>query len=253
MARDALITLDQVAYAYDGEVVVDGLDFTVRKGDYLTIVGENGSGKTTLLKGLLRLKTPYAGRVIYADGVSGHRIGYLPQRTPAQKAFPATVREVVMTGCLNRRRGFGFYSKADRRRAESAMARLDLRDMADISFRRLSGGQQQRVLLARALTAAEDILLLDEPTAGLDPIVSHDFYDLIRSLNREDDVTILMVSHDIHCVMRDATHVLHLGNRQLFFGTKEAYLQSVTAADFLKPDSHDNCIVPASGERSDRV
>lgn len=229
-----LLTLEKVSFAYDQRLVTRDLSFSLDQGDYLAIIGENGSGKTTLLLGLLGLKEPSAGTIQRSQALRAHRIGYLPQQTPEQGDFPATVHEIVLSGRLNRHGFMSFYRKEDREAAWAAIRRLKLEDLVKRSFRELSGGQRQRVLLARALTAAEGLLLLDEPVAGLDPIVSHDFYRLIRELNQEG-VTIVMVSHDIHCVTRNSSHVLHLGHEETYFGTTEDYMKSALVASYL-PD-----------------
>jgi len=228
-----LLELKNVSFAYDRQTVVNRVNFSLHEGDDLAIVGENGSGKTTLLQGLLGLKTPSAGEIVRRETLNRLQVGYLPQQTPLQRDFPATVREVVLSGRLNRHGFVSFYSREDRKASALAMERLSVDGLANRSYRELSGGQRQRVLLARALAASNGLLLLDEPTAGLDPIVAHEFYRLVRAINRDDCATVIMVSHDIHCVMHDATHVLHLGRSQLFFGTTEDYLKSVVAASYL--------------------
>jgi zinc transport system ATP-binding protein len=215
------LTCQNLTLGYEGKAVVSGLSFTVNAGDYLCIVGENGSGKSTLMKTLLKLKTPMSGQIVTGGGLLPNEIGYLPQQTAVQKDFPASVREVVRSGCLNRCGLRPFYSPGEKRMAEDAMQKLGIAPIAKRCYRELSGGQQQRVLLARALCAAGKILLLDEPAAGLDPEASSALYDLIASLNAEG-VTIIMVSHDIAASMKYATHILHVGS-QPFFGTKEEY------------------------------
>ncbi len=229
-----LLTAEGVSFAYERRKVLRDLSFSIDEGDYLAIIGENGSGKTTLLLGLLGLKEPVEGSIQRSDALKFHRIGYLPQQIPEQRDFPATVREIVLSGRLNRHGFLSFYGKEDRVAAEAALRRLNLEALEKRSFRELSGGQRQRVLLARALTAAQGLLLLDEPVAGLDPVVSHDFYRLIRELN-DDGVTIVMVSHDIHCVTRNSTHVLHLGFDHHYFGRTEDYMDSALVASYL-PD-----------------
>ena len=229
----ALITCKDVSFAYDGRTVAEGLDFEVHKGDYLCIVGENGSGKTTLMKGLLGLNRPKTGFITTAEGLTSTSIGYLPQQTTAQKDFPASVHEVVLSGRLSRRGILPFYSKQDRQTALANMEKLGILSIAKKSFRELSGGQQQRVLLSRALCAAKDVLLLDEPVAGLDPLATSDLYKTIKSLSHEG-VTIIMISHDIHAAAEYASHILHLQNRQIFFGPTADYKQTQAGRLFLE-------------------
>jgi len=215
-----------LSLGYEGKVVVSGLSFTVNAGDYLCIVGENGSGKSTLMKTILNLKTPISGQIITVDDLEAAEIGYLPQQTLVQKDFPASVREVVRSGCLNRCGLRPFYSKAEKRMAEDNMEKLGIAALAKHCYRELSGGQQQRTLLARALCATRKILLLDEPVAGLDPKASADLYDLIARLNTEG-ITIIMISHDIAAAVKYASHILHIGAQSaLFFGAKAQYLKS---------------------------
>jgi len=227
-----LISCRNAAFAYDGKTVVEGLNFEVNEGDYLCIVGENGSGKTTLMKGLLGLARPKAGTIEMGGGLKPTQIGYLPQQTPAQKDFPANVYEVVLSGRLGSRGLLPFYSRRDRRIAYANMEKLGISSIAKKSFRELSGGQQQRTLLGRALCATEKALLLDEPVAGLDPLVTAELYKTIQSLSREG-ITVIMISHDIHAAVEYASHVLHLQNRQVFFGTTENYKLTEEGRRFL--------------------
>jgi zinc transport system ATP-binding protein len=211
---------------YEGKVIVSDLSFTVNTGDYLCIVGDNGSGKSTLMKTILSLKAPQSGQIETGDGLSAVEIGYLPQQTAVQKDFPASVREVVRSGCLNRCGLRPYYTKAEKQMAEDNMQRLGINDLAKRCYRELSGGQQQRVLLARALCATRKILLLDEPSAGLDPKAMADMYELIKGLN-DSGITIVMISHDIPASVKYASHILHIGGQSaLFFGTTEGYLKS---------------------------
>ena len=228
----ALITARDLALGYETGLIVEHLNFEVNQGDYLCIVGENGSGKTTLMKTLLHLKTPAAGTLTTGDGLLPNEIGYLPQQTIVQKDFPASVREIVLSGCQGRCGLRPFYRKEEKQLAEENMERLGITNLADSCYRYLSGGQQQRVLLARALCATRKLLLLDEPVSGLDPRVTAEMYQLIRQLNKEG-ITIIMVSHDISAALRYASHILHVGTR-LFFGTREAYMQSDLGKIFLK-------------------
>ncbi len=227
----ALLTIQDLTLGYDSRIIAESLRFTVNAGDYLCIVGENGSGKTTLMKTLLHLQEPLGGRILFGDGLKKNEIGYLPQQTVVQKDFPASVREIVLSGCQGRCGRRPFYSKEEKRLAEENMKRMGILPMAGRCYRELSGGQQQRVLLARALCAARKILLLDEPVSGLDPKVTAEMYGLIRALNG-DGVTIIMISHDIAAAVRYASHILHLGTA-VFYGTKEEYLDSEAGKLFL--------------------
>ncbi len=221
----ALINVSGVSLGYEGKAIVTNLDFTVNKGDYLCIVGENGSGKSTLMKTLLGQKSVISGKIEFGEGLRQSEIGYLPQQTEVQKDFPASVKEIVYSGCLN---GCGFrpfYSKAQKKQAAEIMENLNIADLADKCYRELSGGQQQRVLLARALCATKKLLILDEPVAGLDPVVTKNLYRLISDINKAG-ITVIMVSHDIHAAIEFASHILHIGNKPLFFGTKDDYKNS---------------------------
>ena len=229
----AIITAKDLRFAYDGRTVLEDVNFTLSAGDYLCVVGENGSGKSTLVKGLLGLKAPDGGSIVFGEGLKSTEIGYLPQQTALQRDFPASVGEVVLSGCLN---GLGrrlHYNAADRERARMNMERMGVEELRDKSYQDLSGGQQQRVLLARALCATKKLLLLDEPVTGLDPIATGEMYNLIKLVNLCDGITVVMVSHDIHAAVRYATHILHLGQRQLFFGTAADYKESAPARRFL--------------------
>lgn len=229
----ALLTCNDVSFAYEGTTVLTDVSFSVRSGDYLCIIGENGSGKSTLVKGLLHLKTPSSGTITTGDGLRHSEIGYLPQQTAAQKDFPASVYEVVLSGRQNQIHFPPFYTQEDKKDALRNMELLDLLPLKKRCYRDLSGGQQQRVLLARALCATRKLLLLDEPVTGLDPMMTEEMYQLISRINREQNVTILMVSHDLKNVLPYATHILHLDQKQLFFGTTEEYRNSPVGKKFL--------------------
>ena len=235
----ALITCQNLSFAYEGSAAVSGLNFEVHSGDYLCIVGENGSGKSTLIKGLLRLKTPQSGEMQMDEGLRHNEIGYLPQQTAAQKDFPASVYEVVLSGSLSGRGILPFYSRADKDLAKKNMSLLGIEDLQRKCYRELSGGQQQRVLLARALCATKKLLLLDEPVAGLDPIVTQELYHIIKEINKETGITVIMVSHDIHSAVKYASHILHLKNKQLFFGEAGEYIRSGVGIKFMGGEGHD--------------
>jgi zinc transport system ATP-binding protein len=229
----AQLICKDVALGYEGKAVVRNLNFQVEQGDYLCIVGENGSGKSTLIRALLGLKSPMAGEIARGEGLEADGIGYLPQQTPVQKDFPASVQEIVLSGCLNRYGWHPFYRKEERLTARENMEKLGITHLAKRCYRDLSGGQQQRVLLARALCATKYMLLLDEPVAGLDPMAMQEMYDLLKELNQKEKITIIMVSHDIHAAAEYADHILHISEEPLFFGTKTEYEQSEVGKAYL--------------------
>lgn len=229
----AYITVRDLSLGYDAHSIAAGLDFSVDPGDYLCIVGENGSGKTTLMRTLLRLQEPLGGQILIGDGLKKNEIGYLPQQTVVQRDFPASVLEIVRSGCQGRQGLRPFYSKADKQLAMENIRRMGLEKLVKRCYRDLSGGQQQRVLLARALCATRRLLLLDEPVSGLDPRVTAEMYQLISDLNRKEGVTIIMVSHDLGAALQYATHILHVG-AHVWFGTRDDYLQSKVGSSFLK-------------------
>ena len=219
--------------------MIEGLSFEVCRGDYLCIVGKNGSGKTTLMKALLRQKSLLSGEIEYSDGFSPKQIGYLPQKTQTGADFPASVWEVVLSGCISRSSFKPFYSRDDKERALANLDRLSISNIKNCRFSELSGGQQQRVLLARALCATRQMLLLDEPVSGLDPVVSAELYKIVEELNRHDGISVVMISHDIHAAMKYASHILHLEHTPLFFGTKHDYVHSGLAGCFCSHE-HDH-------------
>ena len=221
----AQLICQDLCVGYDGKAVLQDLNFAVFSGDYLCIVGENGSGKSTLMKTILGLQQPVRGRILTLDGLRKNEIGYLPQQTQVQKDFPASVREIVLSGCQGRCGSCPFYNKEEKQLAADAMEKMQIAQLAKRCYRELSGGQQQRVLLARALCATRKMLLLDEPVSGLDPKVTAEMYALIEKLNREDGITVIMISHDIAAAVKYASHILHIGDA-VFFGTRAEYLRS---------------------------
>lgn len=227
----AQLTCKNLTLGYEGKIVVSNLNFKVTGGDYLCIVGENGSGKSTLIKTILHLLPPIKGSVTFGDGLAPDEIGYLPQQTVVQRDFPASVKEIVLSGCLNRCGLRPFYNKAEKQLAKANMERLGILQLEKYCYRELSGGQQQRVLLARALCAAGKMLLLDEPVTGLDPKAMLEMYEIIKKLNAEG-ITIIMISHDIAAAVKYADHILHIGE-QIFFGTTQEYLQSDAGKIFV--------------------
>ena len=224
--KKLLIDCRDAALGYEGRAVSSHLNFQVRGGDYLCIVGENGSGKSTLLKGLLGLLKPMEGQIVLDKSLRAGAIGYLPQQTRAQRDFPATVYEVVLSGFLSARKGRFFYTAAEKSKALMNMGKLGVLELKDRCYRELSGGQQQRVLLARALCAAGELLILDEPVTGLDPAAAQDLYRTLEYLNKKEGIAIVMVTHDIQNALQYATAILHAGHGQWFYGTTAEYLAS---------------------------
>ncbi len=228
-----LIKCENLCLAYEGKTVVENLSFEINDGDYLYIVGENGSGKSTLAKSLLGLKNISSGKIITNELFNFCETGYLPQQSQTQKDFPASVFEVVLSGCLNRLKKRFFYSAAEKSLALKNMDLMGITQLKNHSFQELSGGQQQRVLLARALCAAKKLILLDEPASGLDPKVTKELYDLIEKINKNHKMTIVMISHDIKAAVHYASHILHIGQNNSFFGSTADYLLSSMGKDFL--------------------
>lgn len=219
-----LLECKNLTMAYGGHIAVENLTFAVRQGDYLGIVGENGSGKTTLMKGLLGLLPPRSGEIV-RHGLLAREIGYLPQQSPVQRDFPASVWEIVLSGCLGASGLRPWYTAAQKARAMHALQQMGAEGLKDRCFRELSGGQRQRVLLARALCAADKLLLLDEPAAALDPAASAELYDAVEHLNRRHGVTVLMVLHDLLAARR-TEKILYLSRSGNYFGETAAFFQS---------------------------
>ena len=226
MEPNELIVCRDASLGYEGQSVLAHLDLTIRAGDYLCIVGDNGSGKSTLLRGLLGLLSPQSGEILRAPELRQGAVGYLPQQTRAQRDFPATVYEVVLSGCLNQKGLRFFYTAAQKSAALMNMGKLGILELKDQSYRDLSGGQQQRVLLPRALCAARSLLILDEPITGLDPAAAQDLYKTLSYLNRKEGMAVVMVTHDLRAALRSARTVLHIGHSSYFLGTVKDYLAS---------------------------
>ena len=225
------IICKDLSLGYEGHSVCEGLNLTVEKGDYLCIVGDNGSGKTTLMRTLLSLKPALSGTISFGDGICARDIGYLPQQTELQKDFPASVEEVVLSGCTSRLGKRFFMGKSERLEAMQNMKMMNVYDLAKKSYRTLSGGQMQRVLLARALCAANKILILDEPVSGLDPHATADMYETIHHLNKHTGITIIMVTHDIDNALRDATAVLKISKEPILYRSVEEYKLSISGGN----------------------
>ena len=221
----AQLICQNLCVGYDGKPVLQDLNFEVFAGDYILIMGENGSGKSTLMKTILNLQSPISGRIITGDGLKKNEIGYLPQQNIIQKDFPASVMEIVLSGCQGRCGLRPFYSKREKNLALEAMEKIHITQLPKRCFSELSGGQKQRVLLARALCATQKMLLLDEPVSGLDPKATAEMYSLIEELNKKAGITIIMISHDIASAIKYANHIMHIGT-DVFFKTKSEYIQN---------------------------
>lgn len=233
-----ILSCENLCVAYENKLAVSNLSFSVEAGEYLCIVGENGSGKSTLIKALIGLKTPRSGKIIFSEGIKPTEIGYLPQQTPAQKDFPASVREVVLSGCLNSHGIIPIYTKKDKSRAAENMEKLGISALKNECYRELSGGQQQRVLLARALCAAKKLLLLDEPVTGLDPLAAAELYSVISELNKKEGVAVIMVSHDLHAAISSADKILQLRCEPVYFGAAADYAESEAGKRLLGGDGN---------------
>ena len=232
MEQKTLLACRDVSLGYEGRAVWEHLNLEIRSGEYLCIVGENGSGKSTLLKSLLGLIKPLRGSIELDPSLRSGAIGYLPQQTRAQKDFPATVSEVVLSGFLSARGRRFFYTPAEKSRALMNLGKLGILELKDRCYRELSGGQQQRVLLARALCAANDLLILDEPVTGLDPASMQDLYKTLRYLNEREGMAIIMVTHDIENALREAKHILCVDRAGCFYGTVGEFLSSPAGKRF---------------------
>ncbi len=228
-----LLKCEKLSLGYDKKPIAENISFEVNEGDYIAITGENGAGKSTLVKTLLGLIPPLGGEIKMNAGLRQRDIGYLPQTSFTQKDFPASVSEVVLSGCIGEPGAFPFFRSKHKKKAQENMKRLGIDKLSGRCFRELSGGQAQRVLLCRALCAAKKMLLLDEPVQGLDPSATHEMYEAVKDLNENDKMSVIMVSHDICSTLAYATHILHLGSEKIFFGTVEEYRHSEVGRAFI--------------------
>lgn len=227
------LTCTNLSIGYDGRTIASNINFSAERGDYICIVGENGSGKSTLVKTILNLNPPLSGSVNFGAEIKRNEIGYLPQQTEIQKDFPASVSEVVMSGFLTRHKFLPFYNRNEKSKAAEQMKRLGIDELSKRCYRELSGGQQQRVFLARALCATEKMIVLDEPVTGLDPRVTAEMYEIISEINKKENITVIMVSHDVRAAIRYSSHILHIGHSDSFYGTVNEYLKSEIGQRFM--------------------
>jgi zinc transport system ATP-binding protein len=230
----SLIKCEHISLGYDGKIVLDDVNLTIEEGDYLSIVGENGSGKSTFVKALLGLIKPIKGSITFSKSLKKNAIGYLPQTKKISHNFPASVEEVILSGFLNRKTFLPFYNKEEKEIAANYMEILDITSLQKKSFQELSIGQMQRVLLARALCATQKLLILDEPVAGMDPVASAEFYAIMKMLNEQYHITIIMISHDIVEAVKQSQKILHLHGKTLFYGYVSDYIETKIAEKFLK-------------------
>ena len=227
----AQLTCKNLSIGYDSKVILNNINFEVKEGDYVCIIGENGSGKSTLMKTILGLHPQIEGEILTGVGLKFNEIGYMPQQTVVQKDFPASVREIVLSGCQERCGMRPFYNKAEKMILKYALQKMKIENLSKRCYRELSGGQQQRVLLARALCSTQKMLFLDEPVSGLDPNVALEMYNLIEELNSKDNIAIIMITHDIESALKYASHIMHIG-KNIFYGTKEDYINNYKIKSF---------------------
>ena len=228
----ALVEVKNLTIGYNSKPVATNINFEINKGDILCILGENGAGKTTLIKTILGVIKPLSGEMNISEDIKEHRFGYLPQKSENQDDFPAVCKEIVLSGCINRKKFKLFFNKEDKAIAEKNMELLGVKELANKPFNILSGGQKQRVLIARSLCATEKILFLDEPLTGLDPKIVDDFYNIVSMLH-EQGITIVMISHELHTSLHLANYVLYIGE-ECIFTKKEDFVNSEIGKRFLK-------------------
>lgn len=229
----SLLECKKLSIGYQNKVVCKDISFKVERGEYVCVIGENGSGKSTMLKTILGLNKAISGKIIFDDDFNKSAIGYLPQQSGIQKDFPATVKEIVMSGFLGKIGLRPFYNRKEKDKATAIMRELEILEFQKKSMRDLSGGQQQRVLLARALCASDELLIMDEPINNLDAKSMKSFYKLISKLNRENNITIMLVTHDIEKVIKDVNHIIYLKDNTLkFSGTQRDFLNSEYAKNY---------------------
>ncbi len=221
-----VLSCQDMTIGYENQPVLEKLTFEVKEGDYISILGENGSGKSTLIKTILGLTPPLSGKFQFKEGFSHKNIGYLPQQSSAQRDFPASVLEIVLSGFLGKKGCRPFYTANEKEMAVTYLREMNIEDLKNKPYRNLSGGQQQRVLLARALCAAEELLVLDEPVTGLDPTAQAELYQMIDHLNKHHGLTILMISHDIPGAVKYSNKIIHLEENSYFFGSIKEYKTS---------------------------
>ena len=220
-----LLSLKKISLGYGEKPVIKDASFELEQGDFACVVGANGSGKSTLIRGILGLLKPLSGKISYGDGLSRTQIGYLPQDTRVDSNFPATVEEIVLTGCLGHMKMRPFYCHGEKKHVKESLKKLGIESLAKRSFIDLSGGQKQKVLLARSLSATKTLLILDEPSNNLDYKSRKDFYNTLKKLNQEQGITIIMITHDL-----DADDLI--GNKVI--AIKEGVVKTTTTKEYME-------------------
>ena len=244
---DVLFDIENLSFGYDGERVLEEITFQVIRGDYLAIIGPNGSGKSTLIRMMLGLAHPDSGsiRIMGQDPETFRhwdRVGYVPQRaTELDPLFPASVREIVAMGLLPHKRWPRFLKPSDEGVIDEALDLVDMREYRDRRIWALSGGQQQRIFIARALASKPEVLVLDEPTAGVDAATQERFYNTLETINRERGVTMILVTHDIGVITKHVNKVACLNQRLIFHGSHDDFCESEQAITLFGPESHLIC------------
>lgn len=227
---DTIVDLDHICFSYGYEEVIKDVSLQIHKGDYVGIIGPNGGGKTTLLKLMLGLLKPTDGTVrLFNKDIKNFtawsKIGYVPQKRTIETSFPVTVEEVVAMGRYGKRGLFRFLNKLDLEKTHQALRYVDLLEYKNRLISDLSGGQQQRVFIARALAGEPEIIFLDEPTVGVDIKTQKEFYSLLRKLNHELKLTLVLVSHELDVVAHEATELGYINRTLEYYGDPDEFLK----------------------------
>ena len=222
----SLIDIKNLSLGYDGNIVLKNVNLKIEENDFICVVGPNGSGKSTLIKGILGLIKPISGTITF-NNLKQNFIGYMPQETKVDSNFPASVLEIVLSGTLNKKRMSLFYTKEDKKLAIKNLKILGIENLKNKHFSELSGGQRQKVLLARSLCATSKLLILDEPSNNLDSKSKKNLYDILKNLNRNYNITIIMITHDLDHNNLIGNKILSLREDDIFYGTTEDFIKKV--------------------------
>mgnify|MGYP002518310237 FL=1 len=222
----SLIDIKNLSLGYDGNIVLKNVNLKIEENAFLCVVGPNGSGKSTLIKGILGLIKPISGTITF-NNLKQNFIGYMPQETKVDSNFPASVLEIVLSGTLNKKRMSLFYTKEDKKLAIKNLKILGIENLKNKHFSELSGGQRQKVLLARSLCATSKLLILDEPSNNLDSKSKKNLYDILKNLNKNYNITIIMITHDLDHNNLIGNKILSLREDDIFYGTTEDFIKKV--------------------------